>query len=133
MTGNTALAKVRTAYQSLFETVRMWEGSPRCDPAAIGTAMSLVHYEARLLDDGAFDEWLGLWRPDSLSWLPLRGGAHPADDQSFYLDDARRRRERVEWMRNPDAWSQSPPAHTVRVVGSVEARFTGTGLSLIHI
>jgi 3-phenylpropionate/cinnamic acid dioxygenase small subunit len=123
----TALAAVRAAYDSLFATVRMWNGAPRCDPAAIGTASSLVHHEARLLDDGALGEWLALWHVDSLSWLPLRAGVHPADDQSFYLDDARRRRERVDWMRSPDAWSQSPEVRTVRTIGSVEGRFTGQG------
>lgn len=123
----SAAESVRSAYDALFQTVRTWQGMPPCEPAAIGTAMSLVHHEARLLDDRAYDEWLQLWHPDSLSWLPLRPGTHPTDDQSFYLDDDRRRRERVTWMRTPEAWSQSPEAATVRLVGSVEARFAGSG------
>lgn len=98
-------------------------GRIRGDAAA--DAIDAVHGEARLLDDGAFDVWLDRWHADALLWVPLAAGSSPDADQSLYLDDLRRLRDRVRWRREPSAWGQQPASATVRVVGTAQCWGTG--------
>ena len=79
--------------------------------------------EARLLDTRRFEDWLALWRPEGLFWMPLDPERHdsPAVHQSLVLDDLRRLGERVERLRSRAAWSQQPPTRTLRHLGNVEA------------
>lgn len=37
--------------------------------------IDFVHAEARMLDEGRFDDWLTLWAADGMYWMPLVGTA----------------------------------------------------------
>jgi 3-phenylpropionate/cinnamic acid dioxygenase small subunit len=83
--------------------------------------------EARLLDDDRLDDWLAEWEPDGILWVPIDAGSNPGADQSFFLDDVRRLRERVEWRRQSSAWSQRPAVRAVRSVANVESHLADDG------
>lgn len=120
---------VNERYDELFAVVEWWRAVDA--DGAIDDhhddARGAVVAEARLLDDARLDEWLAGWNPDGLLWVPIDPLSHPARDQSYFLDDVRRLRERVQWRRQPSAWSQSPAAPTTRTVTNVESHETGAG------
>lgn len=116
-------------YDVLAGLVALWRGM--VNPVSTGgEAPSLLYAEARLLDDRRFEEWLELWAPGGALWVPLDPAAHPGRDQSFYLDDVRRLRERVAWRSDPSTWSEESPVHTIRQIGNVEA-VAGPGGALL--
>ena len=86
----------------------------------IAEASVFISYEARLLDAHRFDDWLELWETDAVLWVPL-GSDYSTSDQSLFLDDLRRLRERVAWRHDPAAWGVQPSPSTVRSIGSIEA------------
>lgn len=108
-------------YDALHELVAATVVAGPADPVLTAAATTVLATEARLLDSGRFDDWLAHWSDDATLWVPLRPAAHPATDQSLFLDDLRRLRERVARWRDPAAWAQVPSSLVVRIVGSVEA------------
>ena len=100
-----------------METLR--QGSADADATA--RVSPLLIREARLLDSARYEEWLELWAVDGVLWVPLDPNAGPTEDQSLFLDDQRRLRERVAWRGEASAWGQQPASITVRIVGGIEA------------
>jgi benzoate/toluate 1,2-dioxygenase beta subunit len=79
----------------------------------------LVH-EARLLDDGRFDEWLGLFTADAWYWVPSQPEqASPRDTVSLIYDDRRLLETRVRRLASPRIYSQEPRSRTSRIVANV--------------
>ena len=79
----------------------------------------LLH-EARLLDDGKFDEWLALFTPDGWYWVPSEPGQASAHDTvSLIYDDRRLLETRVRRLASPRIYSQEPRSRTSRMVGNV--------------
>jgi benzoate/toluate 1,2-dioxygenase beta subunit len=96
---------------------------------AIGTAAAtlglpecerfLVH-EARLLDDGRFDEWLQLFTDDACYWVPSTPAqASPRETVSLIYDDRRLLETRVRRLASPRLYSQEPRSRTSRMVTNV--------------
>jgi len=91
------------------------------DPAVRDRSQALLYREARLLDEGRFEDWLGLYAAECLYWVPAtprRGD--PRREVAIALDDRRRLEDRVYRVRTGYAWSQVPPSRTARLVGNVE-------------
>jgi 3-phenylpropionate/cinnamic acid dioxygenase small subunit len=79
----------------------------------------LVH-EARLLDDGRFDEWLALFTADAWYWVPTAPDQdNPLDTVSLIYDDRRLLETRVRRLASPRIYSQEPRSRTSRMVGNV--------------
>jgi len=91
------------------------------DPRLKAECEALLFREARLLDERRFEDWLGLYAPECLLWIP---GTVPAGDPreavTVAFDDRRRLEDRIYRLRTGSAWSQAPASRTVRVVGNVE-------------
>ncbi|WP_048646951.1 aromatic-ring-hydroxylating dioxygenase subunit beta [Nitratireductor soli] len=71
--------------------------------------IDFVYEEARMLDDGRFDEWLDLWTPDSFYWMPL--DYNQKDDKhvtSLLHEDAFMRKLRIERFKGERTFSQKP-------------------------
>lgn len=117
MTTNLVLER----YDALRDLVAATVVAGPADLTATAVAAPVLATEARLLDTGRFEDWLAGFTDDAVLWVPLRPDAHPASDQSLFLDDRRRLSERVARLRDPSAWAQSPPSTVVRLIGSVEA------------
>lgn len=77
--------------------------------------------EARLIDEGRFNDWLELFGPDCLYWVPITpGGGNPRLEVSHAFDDCRRLTDRVYWLRTGLAFSQIPQSRTRRMISNVE-------------
>src|SRR5260370_29928957 len=72
----------------------------------------LLH-EARLLDDGKFDDWLALFTPDAWYWLPNEPDqADPVESVSLLYDDLRLLESRARRLHRPRMYSQEPRSRT---------------------
>jgi len=110
-------------YRELVANFADWQR----DDLAIGDAAerdvfrALLEREARLLDQLCFDEWLALYVPECLYWLPATPeGGDPRREVAISFDDRRRMEDRIFRLRTGYAWSQAPKSRTVRMVGNVE-------------
>jgi len=79
----------------------------------------LIH-EARLLDEGKFDDWLALFTPDTWYWVPSEPDQpDPHETVSLIYDDRRLLETRVRRLASPRMYSQEPRSRTSRIVGNV--------------
>ena len=93
---------------------------PSAAPLDPGTCEAFLVHEARLLDDGRFEEWLGLFTADAWYWVPSQPHqANPRDMVSLIYDDRRLLETRVRRLASPRIYSQEPRSRTSRIVGNV--------------
>jgi len=86
-----------------------------------GVVEQFLYREARLLDEGRFDEWLDLFTADAVYWLPAGAGDTDPDRQVSIIYDTRHEMEkRVARLKSGWAHAQDPPSRTHRVVSNVE-------------
>lgn len=90
------------------------------DPAVRDRCRALLEREARLLDEGRFDDWLGLFVPECLYWVPGTPGGDPRREVAVAFDDRRQLEGRIYRLGTGHAWSQVPASRTSRIVASVE-------------
>jgi benzoate/toluate 1,2-dioxygenase beta subunit len=80
-----------------------------------------LFFEARLLDERRWDEWLELFTPDGLYWAPLERGQTDAKNHvSLFYEDSLLRSVRARRLDERNAWSQQPVARTQHLVGNVD-------------
>jgi 3-phenylpropionate/cinnamic acid dioxygenase small subunit len=117
-------------YAGLRADSRWWsERSSLPDQRLRGECEAFLYLEARLLDDGRFEDWLGLYSDDCVYWVPQRpGGGDPECDVAIALDDRRRLEDRVVWLRSAYIWSQIPRSRTMRMISNVEVDSDDDGL-----
>ncbi len=85
----------------------------------------LLH-EARLLDEGKFDDWLALFTPDAWYWVPSEPDqADPIETVSLIYDDRRLLETRVRRLASPRMYSQEPRSRTSRIVTNVTIEEAG--------
>jgi 3-phenylpropionate/cinnamic acid dioxygenase small subunit len=95
---------------------------PSTPAAAFDTAEceQFLIYEARLLDEGRFDQWLGLFTSDAWYWVPSEPDqANPRDTISLIYDDRRLLETRVRRLASPRIYSQEPRSRTSRIIANV--------------
>ena len=115
-------------YGALVENFSNWQRDERTvsDVAERDFFRRLIESEARLLDQLRFDEWLALYTPECLYWVPTSPEAgDPRREVSISFDDRRRMEDRIYRLRTGYAWSQAPKSRTVRMVSNVEVFATG--------
>jgi 3-phenylpropionate/cinnamic acid dioxygenase small subunit len=85
-----------------------------------GTCEAFLVHEARLLDDGRFEEWLALFTPEAWYWVPAQPHqANPHDTISLIYDDRRLLETRVRRLASPRIYSQEPRSRTSRIIANV--------------
>ncbi len=76
-----------------------------------------LYGEARLLDEGRYDEWLALFTPDAHYWMPLDWGqTDPRLVTSLLYEDMFMLRLRVERLRGARTFSQKPKSRCHHVL-----------------
>lgn len=106
--------------------------APRLAPPEI---VEFLYYEAMLLDERRFEEWMDLFTEDGYLWVPLVGEAHERGSQISLMNDDRELMEtRVRRLRHPMIHSQTPPARAARLVTNVlvEDSADGSGEILVY-
>ena len=79
----------------------------------------LLH-EARLLDEGKFEDWLALFTAQAWYWVPSEPDqADPVETVSLIYDDRRLLETRVRRLASPRMYSQEPRSRTSRIVSNV--------------
>jgi 3-phenylpropionate/cinnamic acid dioxygenase small subunit len=115
-------------YRDLIAHFADWQDDARAvtDVAARDEFRRLLEREARLLDQLRYDDWLSMYTPECIYWVPSTPkGGDPRREIAVMFDDRRRLEDRVYRLRTGFAWSQAPASRTVRLVANVEA-FTTT-------
>src|SRR5882757_9328903 len=65
--------------------------------------------EAQCLDSRGFEDWLHLWSPEGMYWVPhAHEQSSPKDHISLFWEDATLREVRVRRVTNARNWSQQP-------------------------
>jgi len=84
--------------------------------------------EARLMDEGRYDEWLSLWTDDGLYWVPCNhDDIDPMREVSLIYDDRVRLGERVERLKSGSVLAQEPKPRIRRVVANIEIEAAAAG------
>ena len=84
-------------------------------------ARGLLEREARLLDQMRYEDWLRLYAPECVYWVPGTPGAgDPRREIAVTFEDRRRLEDRIFRLKTGYAWSQAPASRTVRLVTNVE-------------
>ncbi len=110
-------------YQNLVESFTDWQKDELAvdDPSVRDHFRVLVEREARLLDQLRFDEWLAMYVPECIYWVPGTPAAgDPRREVAISFDDRRRMEDRIYRLRSGYAWSQAPKSRTVRMISNVE-------------
>jgi 3-phenylpropionate/cinnamic acid dioxygenase small subunit len=110
-------------YRDLIADFTDWQDDARAvtDAATRDEFRRLVEREARLLDQLRYDDWLAMYAPECVYWVPSTPQAgDPRREIAVMFDDRRRLEDRVYRLRTGFAWSQAPQSRTVRLITNVE-------------
>lgn len=78
--------------------------------------------EAEMLDELRLEEWLTLFTPDGLYWVPIDESMSSDETVSIVRDDALRREERVFHLLHTRFPAQSPRSRTLHAITNVRVR-----------
>lgn len=109
-------------YQDLVDGFTGWQADERevSDLALRDSCRRLLDKEARLLDEGRLDDWLALYAPECVYWVPATPhGGDPRREIAVAFDDRRRLEDRIFRLKNDYAWSQRPASRTARIIADV--------------
>jgi 3-phenylpropionate/cinnamic acid dioxygenase small subunit len=110
-------------YRELIENFTNWQREELAiaAPEERDRFRQLIECEARLLDELRFDEWLAMYAPECIYWVPgTPAGGDPRREIAISFDDRRRMEDRIYRLRTGYAWSQAPKSRTVRMISNVE-------------
>jgi len=78
-----------------------------------------LYREARLADEGDYDEWEALWTDDAVYWVPA-GEDDPDRHMSIVYDNRSRIALRVRQLKSGKRHAQTPPSSVRRLISNVE-------------
>jgi 3-phenylpropionate/cinnamic acid dioxygenase small subunit len=88
--------------------------APALDRAEIEAFLT---HEAQLLDEGRYEDWLGLFTADATYWVPLQANQRdPYETVSLIYDDRRLLETRVRRLMQGVLHAQTPRSAAVRQV-----------------
>ena len=119
-------------YTALISDFSDWQTDDRIvlDTKERDLFRSFLERETRLLDQLLFEEWLRLFVPECVYWVPsTRNQGDPRSEIAVMFDDRRRLEDRVFRLRTGYAWSQAPASRTTRMISNVEV-FKGRSADL---
>jgi benzoate/toluate 1,2-dioxygenase beta subunit len=110
-------------YCELMANFRDWQDDARAvaDSAVRDEFRQMLEREARLLDQLRYEDWLKMYAPECIYWVPSTPSAgDPRREISVMFDDRRRLEDRIYRLHTGFAWSQAPASRTVRMISNVE-------------
>ena len=114
-------------YQKLVSDFSGWRRSDRevTDPIFRDSCRRFLDLEARFLDEVRLEDWLKLYAPNCVYWVPSSAdGGDPRKEVSISFDDRRRLEDRIFRLSTGAAWSQRPTSRTVRLISNIEVYAT---------
>ena len=89
-------------------------------------AEQLIFREARLADEGRYEEWLSLWTKDAIYWVPSDlDDPDPRRHVSLIYDNRSRLEGRVARLISGTVLAQDPKPRMRRVISNLEIESTG--------
>jgi len=95
-------------------------------------AEAFLYREAELLDELRLEEWLTLFAPDGLYWIPIDETMSTEHSASIVRDNALRREERVFHLLNTKFPAQSPRSRTLHMIANVRIAKTSPNRVTLH-
>ena len=98
-----------------------------------------LFYEAQLLDEHRYHEWIELFTDDTHYWMPTRKTVGPDDlahefanefEQSFFDEDKAALEMRIRKLDSGYSWSEDPPSRTRHMLTNIRIRDGGTDTEL---
>src|SRR5262245_19842269 len=94
--------------------------APKPETLDLSRCEQFLLHEARLLDEGKFDDWLALFTADAWYWVPSEPEQdNPHDTVSLIYDDRRLLETRIRRLASPRMYSQEPRSRCSRTVTNV--------------
>jgi 3-phenylpropionate/cinnamic acid dioxygenase small subunit len=85
--------------------------------AVLLDAITLINLEGDLLDQGEFNAWLELWRPEGLYVIPISSQENDfKNNLNYAYDDQQMRAKRVHRLYSGESISTTPRARTLRTL-----------------
>ena len=82
---------------------------------------AFLFYEARLMDNHRFEDWLNLWDKDCLYWVPCNSEVvDPTRELSIIYEQYDQIRDRVRRLSGKFAHAQQPKSRLIRVLSNIE-------------
>ena len=109
-------------YAKLIADFTDWQSgaAEQGDAGLRDSCRRFLEKEARLLDQRRHADWLGLFVPECLYWVPASlDGGDPRREVAVAFDDRRRMEDRVYRLGTDHAWSQQPVSRTARLISNV--------------
>ena len=92
-----------------------------------------LYYEAALLDERKYENWLGLFTEDSVYWIPTgRERLNPEKVTSFIYDDRQQLARRVRRLLHPAAHCQTPASQTSHLIANIRVDDLGDHEAEVH-
>lgn len=107
--------------QLLAERDAVADFGPATDVSLAQECALLLNYEARLLDQHRYKEWLDMYTKDSVYWVPYDDKADIRSHVNLMFDDRRRLEDRVLRMISRFAHTLAPVRNFQHVVSNIEA------------
>jgi 3-phenylpropionate/cinnamic acid dioxygenase small subunit len=110
-------------YRALIANFTDWQRDDLVvtDPAERDRFRGMLEFEARLLDQLRYEDWLALFARECIYWVPATPNAgDPRREVAVMFDDRRRLEDRIYRLRTGFAWSQAPASRTVRLITNTE-------------
>ena len=87
------------------------------NPVTEEELINFIYAEARILDEGHYDDWLALWLEDGHYWMPLDyKQTDPHLVTSLLYEDMFMLKLRVERLNGPRTFSQKPKSRCHHVI-----------------
>jgi 3-phenylpropionate/cinnamic acid dioxygenase small subunit len=81
---------------------------------------AFLFHEAALMDAHRYDDWLSLWRPEALYWVPTNDDATDPDRTVNLLYERMPQMEdRLNRLKGKHAFAQSPKSRLIRVISNI--------------
>ena len=120
-------------YSDLVAQFSDWQRDEHAiaDAGVRDSCRQVLEREARLLDQLRYEDWIGLYVPECIYWVPgtaqrADGPGDPRREITVTFEDRRRLEDRIYRLRTGYAWSQAPASRTVRMISNVEVFGTGS-------
>ncbi len=79
--------------------------------------IDFIYDEVRMLDEGRYDDWLALWLPGGMYWMPLEYKQDdPINHTSLLYEDMFMLKLRVERLNGARTFSQKPKSRCHHVI-----------------
>jgi benzoate/toluate 1,2-dioxygenase subunit beta len=99
------------------------------DPTLRAHVEAFLIHETALLDECRYAEWIELFTPDGIYWVPAnRDDGDPKTHVSLIYDDVRRLKERLVRADSGMFWAQDPPTRATRMIGNLGIERDGESL-----